>query len=97
MLHVTHMCIFSHTEVGTYFKVGRLSHGPTLTFKVNSFSLSRDVISSLKKQVVIERAFKHSPLVILNGFSSDESHMKLMASTFQNMFPTINLTNVSRY
>ncbi|KAK5650813.1 hypothetical protein RI129_001842 [Pyrocoelia pectoralis] len=94
LLHVTHLCIFSQTEVGMYFKVGRLPKGPTLTFKVQNFSLAKDVVSSLKKQLVVEKAFKRSPLIVLNSFNSDTAHMKLMASMFQNMFPKINLTNV---
>jgi ribosome biogenesis protein SSF1/2 len=43
---------------------------------------------------VVEAAFKHSPLIVLNSFTAEGLHMKLMASMFQNMFPTINLTNV---
>jgi len=30
----------------------------------------------------------------MNNFSSDENHIKLVSTTFQNMFPTINLNNV---
>ncbi|XP_060524757.1 protein Peter pan isoform X2 [Cylas formicarius] len=93
-LHVTHLSIFSHTELGIYLKIMRLPRGPTLTFKIHNYSLSRDVVSSLKKQMVIDEAFKHSPLIILNSFSGEGLQMKLMASMFQNMFPTINLTNV---
>lgn len=33
--------------------------------------------------------------VILNNFTGEGNHLKLMASTFQNMFPTINLASVS--
>lgn len=93
-LHVSHLCVFSQTEMGAYLKVARLPRGPTLTFKLHNFCLSRDVVSALKKQQVIEQAFKHSPLIVLNGFSGEGMHMKLMASMFQNMFPTINLANV---
>lgn len=96
-LHVSHLCIFSRTEIGMYLKIARLPRGPTLTFKIHNFSLARDVVSSLKKQLVFERAFKHSPLIILNSFSGEGTHMKLMASMFQNMFPTINLTNVNLF
>ncbi|GJQ69510.1 hypothetical protein Trydic_g6610 [Trypoxylus dichotomus] len=94
LLHVSHLCIFSRTDIGMYLKIARLPRGPTLTFKIHEFSLAKDVISSLKKQVVVEEAFKHSPLIVLNSFSGEGMHMKLMASAFQNMFPTINLTNV---
>ncbi|XP_050297428.1 protein Peter pan [Anthonomus grandis grandis] len=93
-LHVTHLSIFSRTELGMYLKIMRLPRGPTLTFKIHNFSLARDVVSSLKKQIVVEEAFKHSPLIVLNSFSGEGLQMKLMASMFQNMFPTINLTNV---
>lgn len=72
----------------------RLPRGPTLTFKINNFTLAKDVVSSLKKQAVIDDAFKTSPLLVLNSFSGEGMQMKLMASMFQNMFPTINLTTV---
>ncbi|KAJ8922001.1 hypothetical protein NQ315_008639 [Exocentrus adspersus] len=93
-LHVSHLSIFSRTELGMYLKIMRLPRGPTLTFKIHNYSLARDVISSLKKQVVVDTAFKHSPLIVLNSFSGEGLQMKLMASMFQNMFPTINLTSV---
>lgn len=75
-------------------KVARMPQGPTLTFRVHSFILTKDVLSSLKKQFVEEESFKHAPLVILNNFSGEGNHMKLMAQTFQNMFPPLNLTTV---
>ncbi|KAL6255817.1 hypothetical protein P5V15_013059 [Pogonomyrmex californicus] len=95
VLHVSHMCIFTKTELGMYLKLCKLPRGPTLTFKIHSFSLARDVISMLKKQLVYEEAFKSSPLLILNNFSGEGMQLKLIASTFQNMFPTINLTTVN--
>lgn len=33
--------------------------------------------------------------IILNNFTGEGNHMKLMASTFQNMFPTINLATIN--
>lgn len=71
-----------------------MPQGPTLTFNIHSFILAKDVISSLKRQKVEETAFQHAPLVILNSFSGEGSHMKMMAQTFQNMFPSLNLNNV---
>lgn len=40
------------------------------------------------------RAFQNAPLIVLNTFSGEGMHMKLMATMFQNMFPTINITTV---
>ncbi|XP_015120310.1 protein Peter pan [Diachasma alloeum] len=95
LLHVSHLCIFSRTEIGMYLKMCRFPRGPTLHFKVLEFSLARDIISSTKKQMVFDEIFKHSPLIVLNNFSGEGLQMKLMASMFQNMFPTINLRTVN--
>ncbi|XP_026330458.1 protein Peter pan [Hyposmocoma kahamanoa] len=93
-LHVSHMMLFTETELGTYMRLARLPRGPTLTFRLHNYSLARDVVSSLRKQYVIMRAFQHAPLIVLNSFSGEGMHMKLMASMFQNIFPTINITTV---
>lgn len=94
IFHVSHMCLFTRSEKSMSMKVSRMPQGPTLTFKVHSFILSKDVISSLKKQWVEEGSFQTPPLVILNSFSGEGNHMKLMANSFQNMFPPLNLTTM---
>ncbi|XP_058805407.1 protein Peter pan [Phymastichus coffea] len=95
VFHVTNMSIFTKTELGMYLKLCRVPRGPTLTFKIHNFALARDVISTMKKQLVFDEAFKHSPLIILNKFSGEGMQLKLMATMFQNMFPTINLATVN--
>lgn len=79
-----------------YLKIARLPQGPTLTFWIRNYSLSRDVISSMKKQFVFEKLYQNAPLIVLNSLSGEGLHMKLMASMFQNMFPTINITKVRK-
>lgn len=41
------------------------------------------------------KQFLHHPLLVMNNFSGDGMHFKLMASMFQNMFPSINVNKVS--
>lgn len=94
VLHVSHMCIFTATGTGTHLKVARAPRGPTLYFRVIDYSLSKDVISKLKRQLVFQRQFINPPLIVMNNFSGEGVHFKLMSSMFQNMFPTINLTKV---
>lgn len=94
LLHVSHICVFTSTNVGTYLRIGRLPRGPTLCFKVLNYSLARDVVSNLKKQLVFQEQFQHPPLIILNNFSGEELSLQLMTSMFQNMFPSLNLTKV---
>jgi ribosome biogenesis protein SSF1/2 len=49
---------------------------------------------AVKKQFVFEKLYQNAPLIVLNSFSGEGLHMKLMAPMFQNMFPTINITKV---
>jgi ribosome biogenesis protein SSF1/2 len=49
----------------------------------------------MKKQFVFEKLYQNAPLIVLNNLSGEGLHMKLMASMFQNMFPTININKVS--
>ncbi|XP_052869394.1 protein Peter pan [Anopheles cruzii] len=92
--HVSHMCILSLSPQTLSLKVIRMPKGPTLTFKVHQYTLAKDVVSKSRKQYVDDDCFKAAPLVILNSFSGEGQHLKLMASTFQNMFPPINLSTV---
>lgn len=94
-LHVSHLLIVTNTQVGPSLRIMRTPKGPTLTFRIHSYSLSQDILSSAKKQVNADKMYKHPPLIVLNNFTSEENHMKLMATMFQNMFPTINVTKVT--
>lgn len=94
-LGVTHFMIFSKTPSSLNMRLARLPKGPTLHFKVLKYSLIKDVVSSLKKHRMHEQQFTHHPLLILNNFGSDGMHVKLMATMFQNMFPSINVHKVS--
>uniref|UniRef100_A0A671WZJ4 Peter pan homolog n=1 Tax=Sparus aurata TaxID=8175 RepID=A0A671WZJ4_SPAAU len=94
-LGVTHFIIFSKTPTSVNMRLARLPKGPTLHFKVLKYSLIKDVVSTLKKHRMHEQQFTHHPLLILNNFSSEGMHVKLMASMFQNMFPSINVHKVN--
>ena len=96
-LNVTHLVSFSKSELSTHLRLIRLPRGPTMTFKVHSYSLSRDVISTLKRNQATQSQFLCHPLLIMNHFSGDGMHLKLMATMFQNMFPSINVNKVLSY
>ncbi|NP_001191783.1 suppressor of SWI4 1 homolog b [Xenopus laevis] len=94
-LGVTHFLIFTKTSTNVNFKFVRLPKGPTLSFKVTQYSLVKDVVSSLKKHRMHEEQFSHPPLLVLNNFGTQGMHVKLMATMFQNMFPSINVHKVT--
>uniref|UniRef100_A0A8C5HDA1 Suppressor of SWI4 1 homolog n=1 Tax=Gouania willdenowi TaxID=441366 RepID=A0A8C5HDA1_GOUWI len=79
-LGVTHFMIFSKTETN---------------INMVKYSLVKDVVSTLKKHRMHQQQFTHHPLLVLNNFGADGMHIKLMATMFQNMFPSINVHKVS--
>lgn len=95
-LNVSHLMIFSQSEAGTtQLRIGRMSRGPTITFKVENYSLSKDVNRILKTPKSITKESKeylNPPLLVLNGFTNPakaDPHEKLLITTFQNLFPPI--------
>uniref|UniRef100_A0A8C0XNE2 Brix domain-containing protein n=1 Tax=Castor canadensis TaxID=51338 RepID=A0A8C0XNE2_CASCN len=94
-LGVTHFLILSKTDTNVYFKLMRLPGGPTLTFQVNKYTLVRDVVSSLRRHRMHEQQFIHPPLLVLNSFGPHGMHVKLTATMFQNLFPSINVHKVN--
>ncbi|XP_042575048.1 suppressor of SWI4 1 homolog [Cyprinus carpio] len=90
-LGITHFSIFTKTENSINMRLARLPKGPTLYFHVAKYALIKDVISSLKRHRMHEQQFSHHPLLVLNNFGTEGMHIKLMATMFQNMFPSINV------
>lgn len=62
---------------------------------LQQYSLIKDVVSSLKRHRMHEQQFTHPPLLVLNNFGIEGMHIKVMATMFQNMFPSINVHKVS--
>ncbi|KAL3085034.1 hypothetical protein niasHS_010103 [Heterodera schachtii] len=96
-LGVSHLIILSRTELSTHLRIIRNPQGPTLHFRVEKYSLARDVLSVQKRPVIYEELFQHAPLVVMNGFSSEDSsnkHLQLVQTVVQNMFPSIDVDRV---
>ncbi|OBA24053.1 Brix-domain-containing protein [Metschnikowia bicuspidata var. bicuspidata NRRL YB-4993] len=97
-LSVSDLFVFkqSQTSGNVSLRVAKMPKGPSLQFKVNSYSLMKDVRRILKHPKSAGRAsaaFKQPPLLVMNGFSRKvremENHEKLMITIFQNLFPPI--------
>ena len=94
-LGVTHMVVFSGTELGTYMRLGRVPHGPTLTYKINEFSLCADIQRAQKRPSTPRpNDYLQSPLVVLSNFTAaagasaaEVRQKKLAGVMFQNLFP----------
>ncbi|XP_065917105.1 suppressor of SWI4 1 homolog [Dysidea avara] len=91
---VTHFLLLSRSEISANLRICRLPRGPTITFRILSFSLCRDVVSSLRHAMTTPQLFTHPPLLVLNNFNTEVSSMKLMVTVLQNMFPSINVQKI---
>lgn len=97
-LGVSDLFIFNQSETtgNISLRIGKMPRGPILQFRINSYSLAKDVRRILKHPKSVgkdSREFMTPPLLVMNGFSNKvnemENHEKLLITVFQNMFPPI--------
>ncbi|CAI8048865.1 Suppressor of SWI4 1 homolog [Geodia barretti] len=93
-LGVSHFLILSRSQTHVNLRICRLPRGPTVTFHITGFSLTRDVISSVRKTATSLTQYMTAPLLILNNFSSEDKSSKLMAAMLQSMLPSLNVQTV---
>lgn len=110
-LGVTHLLLFTRSSNGNVnLRLAVTPRGPTLHFRVDKYSLCKDVQSSQKRPRSGGADLHTSaPLLVMNNFVSkeDENGMNgkekripkqletLTTTTFQSMFPSINPTSTS--
>eukprot|EP00244_Chara_vulgaris_P009917 TRINITY_DN4367_c0_g1_i6.p1 TRINITY_DN4367_c0_g1~~TRINITY_DN4367_c0_g1_i6.p1 ORF type:complete len:483 (+),score=105.75 TRINITY_DN4367_c0_g1_i6:59-1450(+) len=93
-LGVTHFMALSTTKESPYLRIMKTPRGPTLTFKIQNYSLAKDVAHSQKRPKSPPAIYSDPPLVVMNNFGQQEDHLKLVTIMFQNMFPAINVNTV---
>jgi len=95
-LGVTHFFIFSTTEVGSYLKIGTVPHGPTITFRILEFSLSKDIKHIQSNPYSISYEHMTEPILVLSGFSNDEDDKKysLTKTCIKESFPSVNVNTI---
>ncbi|XGW25164.1 hypothetical protein V3C99_006516, partial [Haemonchus contortus] len=92
VLGVTNMMVLTTSDTSVQLRMMRFNQGPTLTFRVPEYSLSRHILATQKRPLVHQKLFERPPLVVMNGFSqSGKKHLLLVETFIQNMFPSINI------
>jgi len=92
---VSHLAMLSNNETATYLRIARLPQGPTITFKVNKFTLSRDIQATQKRPQKTREDFNHAPLLLMNNFKGDEDGTKLVSEVIRNMYQPIDVKTFS--
>ncbi|KAL0219677.1 hypothetical protein P9112_005330 [Eukaryota sp. TZLM1-RC] len=100
-LNISHLLFISQTEIAPYLRICRLHQGPTLTFRVNSFTLMRDVASFRTANNLPNAAggtnYTNPPVLVMSGFSTgniDSAALELMSTTFQQVLPPLDVSTV---
>lgn len=77
-------------------RVARAPTGPTLSFRVTSYALTKGVRRAQRRPIDAGSLLRHPPVVVTNRFGDADAppHVRLMRVTFQNMFPAVNVADV---
>ncbi|KAK9370714.1 Brix domain-containing protein [Lipomyces kononenkoae] len=103
-LGVSHLLMFSKTQNNeTSLRIAHTPRGPTIHFKVQSYSLCKDVQRVQKHPRIPTTELGTPPLLVLNGFApsaaastaTSKAHLTLLTSMFQNMFPAITASTAA--
>lgn len=102
-LGVTHLLLFSKSPSGnTNMRLAITPRGPTLHFRVENFSLSKDVLKSQRHPKSSKLLYINAPLLVMNNFASKPAgdgnaepavpkHLEsLITTVFQSLFPALN-------
>lgn len=93
-LGITHFLTLTQTNFGVNLRVMRTPAGPTLTFRVEGYSLMSDIANLQKRPHSPGSEFMHPPLLVLNNFSGKEEEKQIMSVMFQNLFPALDVKNI---
>ena len=101
-LGVSHLLLFSRSSAGnTNLRLALTPRGPTLNFRVEKYSLSKDVKKAQKHAQGGGKQYLNPPLLVMNNFLSPPppegvqptvpKHLESLTTTiFQSLFPPIS-------
>ena len=101
-LGVSHLLLFSRSTTGnTNMRLALMPRGPTLHFRVENYSLGKDVQKALRHPTSSKKEYLSPPLLVMNNFTSPApsdgsepavpKHLESLTTTiFQSLFPLIS-------
>ncbi|KAF7322538.1 hypothetical protein HMN09_00032300 [Mycena chlorophos] len=93
-LGVTHLMAFTLTDIAPSMRIIRLSSGPTLSFRVERYSLMKDILATSRRARSIGMEYLSPPLLVLASFPAPSPttppHLTLLMKSFQSLFPPLS-------
>ncbi|RXW24906.1 hypothetical protein EST38_g959 [Candolleomyces aberdarensis] len=98
-LQVTHLLAFRLTPIAPSLRIVRLSDGPTLTFRVERYSLMKDIFTTSRRAKSMGMEYLTPPLLVLASFPqpgpNTPPHLPLVMKSFQSLFPPLSPHTIS--
>ncbi|KAJ7261374.1 Brix domain-containing protein [Mycena haematopus] len=93
-LQVTHLLAFTLTPIAPSLRIIRLSNGPTLSFRIERYSLMKDILNTSRRARSIGMEYLSPPLLVLASFPpagpTTPPHLTLLMKSFQSLFPPLS-------
>ncbi|TLD37379.1 ribosome biogenesis protein Ssf2 [Venturia nashicola] len=102
-LGVTHLLLFSRSDSGnTNMRLAITPRGPTLHFRVENYSLCKDIMKAQRRPKNAKQLYMNAPLLVMNNFSTQPKpddknpppvpkHLESLVTTmFQSLIPPLN-------
>ncbi|KAK7023913.1 Brix domain-containing protein C1B9.03c [Favolaschia claudopus] len=93
-LQVTHLLAFTLTPIAPSLRIIRLSNGPTLSFRIERYSLMKDILNASRRARSIGMEYLSPPLLVLASFPppgpTTPPHLTLLMKSFQSLFPPLS-------
>jgi len=93
-LKVSHLIAFSQSKIYSHMRVMKLPRGPTVTFRIQEYTLAYNILSMYRRRLNPEHHEKYQPILVLNNWPKDMKHTKLSSLLLKNMFPAIDPSTI---
>ncbi|CAE7162934.1 unnamed protein product [Rhizoctonia solani] len=98
-LGVTHIIALTLTPIAPSLRIVKLSAGPTLSFRVEKYSLAKDLLGASRHARSIGLEYLSPPLLVLASFPTPgpgtPPHLSLVQKFFQALFPPLSPHTIS--
>ena len=87
--------------MANYLRIIKNPRGPTLSFRIDNYTLARDVIKFVqetkKNSKIFSTTLQTPPLLIMNGFNQrpEGDPMKIASLMIQSMFPPLKVQSLN--
>lgn len=85
----SHLVMVSLTSTAPYLKLIKTPHGPTITYRIEQFTLAQDVGKTQAKKTLLQPDYKAPPLLVTVGITHEWTELVL-----KSLFPGLEVEKV---